>query len=124
MCLFQEHAEMLSLLGFDIAPFGVDTIVVNGVPEGYSAEAGKVQTMIGDLLLILAEDHNALPEMIIANLAARFAKLGSLSGDPVTNPVEAQRLIDSLFACENAEYTHSGRRIVAMISTEDIEKKF
>ena len=124
MCLFQEHAEMLSLLGFDIAPFGVDTIVVNGVPEGYSAEAGKVQTMIGDLLLILAEDHNALPEMMIANLSARFAKLGSLSGDPVTNPVEAQRLIDSLFACENAEYTHSGRRIVAMISTEDIEKKF
>ena len=124
MCLFHEHAEMLSLLGFDIAPFGVDTIVVNGVPEGYSAEAGKVQTMIGDLLLILAEDHNALPEMMIANLSARFAKLGSLSGDPVTNPVEAQRLIDSLFACENAEYTHSGRRIVAMISTEDIEKKF
>ena len=124
MCLFQEHAEMLSLLGFDIAPFGVDTIVVNGVPEGYSAEAGKVQTMIGDLLLILAEDHNALPEMMIANLSARFAKLGSLSGDPVTNPVEAQRLIDSLFACENAEYTHSGRRIVAMISADDIEKKF
>ena len=124
MCLFQEHAEMLSLLGFDIAPFGVDTVVVNGVPEGYSAEAGKVQTMIGDLLLILAEDHNALPEMMIANLSARFAKLGSLSGDPVTNPVEAQRLIDSLFACENAEYTQSGRRIVAMISTEDIEKKF
>ena len=124
MCLFQEHSQMLSLLGFDIAPFGVDTIVVNGVPEGYSAEAGKVQTMIGDLLLILAEDHNALPEMMIANLSARFAKLGSLSGDPVTNPVEAQRLIDSLFACENAEYTQSGRRIVAMISTEDIEKKF
>jgi DNA mismatch repair protein MutL len=124
MCLFSEHAVMLESLGFDIAPFGTDTIVVNGVPEGYSAEAGKVQTMIGDLLLILAEDHNALPEMMIANLSARFAKLGSLSGDPVTNPVEAQRLIDSLFACENAEYTQSGRRIVAMISTEDIEKKF
>lgn len=124
MCLFQEHADMLTLLGFDIAPFGVDTIVINGVPEGYSAEAGKVQTMIGDLLLILAEDHNALPEMMVANMSARFAKLGSLSGDPVTNPVEAQRLIDSLFACENAEYTQSGRRIVAMISAEDIDKKF
>ena len=69
MCLFAEHSQMLESLGFDISPFGTDTIVVNGVPEGYSAEAGKVQTMIGDLLLILSEDYNALPEMMIATMA-------------------------------------------------------
>ena len=124
ICLFEEHSQLLSGLGFDIAPFGTDTIVVNGVPEGYSAEAGKVQTMIGDLLLILSEDHSALPEMMIANLAARFARLGSLSGDPVTNPSEAQRLIDQLFACENPEYTSSGRRIVSIMSTDEIDRKF
>ena len=75
MCLFQEHAEMLASLGFDIAPFGPDTIVVNGVPEGYSAEAGKVMSMVSDLLLVLAEDHSALPEMMVSNMAARLAKL-------------------------------------------------
>ena len=124
MYLFQEHADLLSALGFDIAPFGTDTIVVNGVPEGYSAEAGKVQTMIGDLLLILSEDSNALPEMMIANMAARFAKLGSLSGDSVTNPAEAQRLIDSLFECENTEYTSAGKRIMTILPMEDIDKRF
>ena len=124
MCLFEEHSQMLAALGFDIAPFGVDTIVVNGVPEGYSAEAGKVQTMICDLLLILAEDYNALPEMMMANMASRFAKLGSLSSDQLTNPAEAQRLVDSLFASENPEYTSSGRRIVSILSMDDIEKKF
>ena len=124
MCLISEHSQMLADLGFDIAPFGTDTLVVNGVPEGYSAEAGKVQTMIGDLLLILAEDHTALPEMMTANMASRFARLGALSGDPVTNPVEAQRLIDTLFACENAEYTSTGRRIMSLIPVEEIDKKF
>ena len=124
MCLFEEHSQMLSALGFDIAPFGVDTIVVNGVPEGYSAEAGKVQTMIGDLLLILAEDHNALPEMMMSNMASRFARLGSFSADQLTNPSEAQRLIDSLFASENPEFTSSGRRIVSILSMDDIDKKF
>ena len=124
MCLFEEHSQMLSALGFDIAPFGVDTIVVNGVPEGYSAEAGKVQTMIGDLLLILAEDHNALPEMMMSNMASRFARLGSFSADQLTNPAEAQRLIDSLFASENPEFTSSGRRIVSILSMDDIDKKF
>ena len=124
MCLFAEHSQTLSNLGFDMSPFGTDTIVVNGVPEGYSAEAGKVETMVGDLLLILAEDHNALPEMLVANMASKFAKLGSLSGDDLTNPVQAQRLIDQLFACENPEYTVSGRKIISLMSVEEIDKKF
>ncbi len=124
MYIFNEYSELLTGLGFDIAPFGVDTIVVNGVPEGYSAEAGKVQTMIGDLLLILSEDHSALPEMMTANMASHFARLGALSGDPVTNPMEAQRLIDELFACENAEYTSTGRRVMSLIPIDEIDKKF
>ena len=124
MCLFAEHAQTLADLGFDISPFGTDTIVVNGVPEGYSAEAGKVQTMIGDLLLILSEDYNALPEMLVANMASKFAKLGSLSGDSLTNPAQAQRLIDQLFACENPEYTASGRKTMTLMSVEEIDKKF
>ena len=124
MCLFAEHAQTLASLGFDISPFGTDTIVVNGVPEGYSAEAGKVQTMIGDLLLILYEDYNALPEMVTANMASKFAALGARNCDCLTNPAEAQRLIDSLLACENPEYTSAGRRVIALVPTEEIEKKF
>ena len=124
MCLFGEYSQLLTSLGFDIAPFGTDTIVVNGVPEGYSAEAGKVQTMIGDLLLILSEDHSALEEMMTATLAGRLARLGALSGDSVTNPTEAQRLIDSLFACGNPEYTAGGRRIISIVSMDELDKRF
>ena len=124
MCLFEEHSQMLTSLGFDIAPFGTDTIVVNGVPEGYSAEAGKIQAMVSDLLLILAEDHSALSEMMTANMASSLARLGSLSGDSVTNPVEAQRLIDQLLACDNAEFTSTGRRIITIVPVDEIDKKF
>ena len=61
---------------------------------------------------------------LAANMAAKFAHLGSLSGESVTNPAEAQRLIDQLFACENAEYTSTGRRIMSLIPIEEIDKKF
>ena len=124
MCLFEEYSQMLSALGFDIAPFGTDTVVVNGVPEGYSAEAGKVQTMIGDLLLVLSEDHSALEEMMVSDIAGRLARIGAFNGDGIANPAEAQRLIDSLFACENAEYTSSGKRIISIVSVEEIDKRF
>jgi DNA mismatch repair protein MutL len=124
MCLFEEHSNMLAALGFDIAPFGMDTIVVNGVPEGYSAEAGKVQSMVSDLLLVLSEDYSALPEMMTANMAARLARLGAFNGDSVTNPAQAQRLIDSLLSCENAEYTSAGKKIISIVPIEDIDKRF
>ena len=124
MYLFEEHSESLLALGFDIAPFGMDTIVVNGVPEGYSVEAGKVQTMVGDLLLVLAEDNSALPEMMTANMASRMARLGALSADNITNPTEAQRLIDSLFECENTEYTSAGKRIMTILPMEDLDRRF
>ena len=124
MCLIEEHSQILSALGFDISPFGVDTIVVNGVPEGYSAESGKVQSMVGDLLLVLSEDHSALPEMMTANMAARMARIGAFNSDSVTNPAEAQRLMDTLLACENAEYTSTGKRIISIVPVEEIDKRF
>ena len=124
MCLIEEHSLMLSSLGFDITPFGTDTVVVNGVPEGYSVEAGKVQTMVGDLLLILSEDYAALPEMMMANMASRFARLGALNTEEITSPVEAQRLIDALLTSENAEYTSSGKRIISIVPFDEIDKRF
>ena len=124
MLVFQEHSEMLSSLGFDIRPFGNDTIVVNGVPEGYSAEPGKVQTMVADLLSVLSDAHSLLPGTVASAMAERFAKLGAAGQDAITSPIEAQRLIDRLFSCSNAEYTSSGHRTMTIIQTEDLDKRF
>ena len=122
--LFEEHAELLARLGFDIAPFGTDTVVVNGVPEGYSCESGKVEQLVGDLVYVLSEDSQALPEMMQQRLAEKFATLGASHADPLTSPTEAQRLVDTLFASENAEFTPGGRRIVSLVPLTDIDKKF
>ena len=122
--LFEENAGLLGALGFDIAPFGNDTVVVNGVPEGYSCESGKVERLVGDLVYILSEDRDALPEMMQQRLAEKFAALGASHADPLTSPTEAQRLIDTLFASGNAELTPGGRRIVSIVALGDIDKRF
>ena len=122
--LFDEHAQMLASVGFDITPFGTDTVVVNGVPQGYSCEPGKVQQMVQDILLILSDETSGVPEVVRAALASKFATLGSVNAEPPRNAAEAQSLIDTLFACENAELTASGKKITAVLSAEDIEKRF
>ncbi len=122
--VFDAHGEELRKLGFDITPFGNDTVVVNGVPEGFSNEAGKVQTMVGDLLLILSDDSADLPGVLESKKAQAFATLGAASGEDLSSPVEAQRLLDALFSCDNAEFTTGGRRIITRIPISDIDKKF
>ena len=122
--LFQEHVEMLQQLGFDIAPFGGDTVVVNGVPEGFDAAPGKVETLVGDLLLILQDNHAALPGVMEQASAQKFALLGAAGGGKLLSPLEAQRLVDSLLQRPNPEFTASGRRIIALVSADEIEKRF
>lgn len=122
--LFDSQAEMLASLGFDISPFGTDTVVVNGVPEGYSCESGKVEKMVDDLLLVLSEDHTSLESSMQSALASKFALLGATSAQGVSSAFEAQRLIDALFACENAEFTPGGRKILSIIPIEEIDRKF
>ena len=122
--VFDGNADLLASLGFDIVPFGTDTIVVNGVPEGYSSEPGKVEVMVGDLLLILSENHNALPEMMESALAAKFAALGAAGGEPVSSPLEARRLYDALMASANPEFTSGGKRIISILPTDELDKRF
>lgn len=120
-----EHAELLKKLGFDITPFGPDTVVVNGVPEGYSAEPGKAETLVNDLLLVLADDQGAaLPGVMEQALAQKFAVLGASSGARLSSPQEAQRLVDSLLQSENPEFTAAGKRILSIVSADDLEKRF
>ncbi len=122
--VFDENADLLASLGFDLAPFGTDTVVVNGVPEGYSTEPGKVDVMVHDILLILSENRSALPEMMAATMAERFAVLGASGSDPVTSPLEARRLFDALMASENPEFTSSGKRILSILTAAEMDKRF
>ena len=122
--LFDEHAALLTSLGFDISPFGTDTIVVSGVPEGYSCDAAAVEKMVSDLLLLLSEGPDSVSAAMKNSLAEKFALLGAMSSANVRNPFEAQHLLDSLFACGNPEFTSNGRRILSLLPINELDKKF
>ena len=122
--VFDENAALLRKLGFDIDAFGTDSVVVNGVPEGYSTEPGKVQTMVGDILLILSEGHASLPDMMEQAMAQKFAVLGASGGEKLSSVTEAQRLLDALLSSSNPEFTSTGRRIISILPLDEIEKRF
>ena len=123
--LFEDNSDLLSRMGFDIAPFSADTIVVNAVPEGYGADEMSVRGTVADLLQVLSEGgHNVLPEMMQSATARKFAEIGAARYSEIKTPAEATRLLDDLFACSSADLTPSGKRITCIVPIEDLEKRF
>ena len=122
--VIDEHADLLARIGFDIKPCGEDAISVEGVPEGYSSSPGDVQSAVEELTDILSQQGGALQEIMNQRLAGKIAASGAAGAEKIGTPLQAQRLIDTLFECDNAETTADGRRTVNIISTEDIDKLF
>ena len=122
--VFDEHSGLLKSLGFDIDPFGNDTIVINGMPEGFKVDQSSVEAAMADVLMILTEDHAALSGMMESSLAEKFARMGAAEGGDVETPAQARKLMDTLFSTSNPEFTSGGKRIMTVMSSEDVEKKF
>lgn len=122
--VIEGHRGLLENLGFDIHKEDESRISVSGVPEGYSCEAGKVETLVRELVYILSEEGNSLQEIMNQRLAEKIAATSIIGADPVESSFEAQRIIDTLFASDNAEFTSNGRRIISIVSIGDIDKMF
>lgn len=122
--VLEGHADLLSRLGFDIRYENGGTVSVEGVPEGYSCEQGKVEVLLRELVNILSEETDSLQEIMNQRLAERIAATSLTGADSVRSPLEAQTLIDTLFASDNAEFTSNGRRIITIVSVGDIDKMF
>lgn len=122
--IFDEHSALLRSLGFDIAPFGNDTIVVNGMPEGFLVDQNSVEEAMAEVLIALSDNHTALPGMMESAMAEKFAKMAASEGKPIETVSAAKSLMDSLFACSNSEYTSNGRKIMTIMTIDDIEKRF
>lgn len=120
----EANSEVLKGFGFDIAPFGTDSVVVNAIPAGYSSEEGRVETMVGDLLLLLQDNHSIISELVRSDMAGKLAVLGASGYDGVRNADEAQRLVDALMASTNPEFTAAGRKTMLIIPADELDRKF
>lgn len=122
--VIEANSEVLKGFGFDIAPFGSDFVVVNAIPAGYSSEEGRVETMVGDLLLLLQDNHSIISELVRSDMAGKLAVLGASGYDGVRNADEAQRLVDALMASTNPEFTAAGRKTMVIIPADELDRKF
>lgn len=124
LALLEDNSEALKNLGFDISPFGTDTVVVNGVPEGLSSDPSDIEALIADVLVSVEDRKSSFSEILESETAEKLARAASMRGRNLTGAQQAQKLIDTLFGCENSEYTSNGRKIMTILPIDEIDKKF
>jgi len=120
VCL--EMIGQLEELGFDIRDFGNNSVVVHGFPADMSP------TSAGIKLEMMIEQYKSLQGEIKAGTSERIARAASRASaidyGKHFSDLEMQDLIDQLFACNNPNYSPSGKLIVKIIELEELDNHF
>lgn len=117
--LLNEVLPDLVRIGFDIAPFGQNTFVIQGVPS--SLTSGEEKSLVDDVLELLRNEASNAVEHRSEKMLAHVAKRFSRNIVAIQQLENQQALIDELFACTQPEYTPNGKKIFTMIRKEELD---
>lgn len=122
MLLLLELNDDLKKLGFDIVPFGKDTVVIQGVPADLS-DLNSVEVLHG-----LLENYklNNLDVKLDKgeNICRALAKNTSIKYGKELQPEEMRLLMEHLFACSEYALSPDGKPVFSRIDMFEIEKLF
>jgi len=123
-----EHSTLLSVkddlyqLGFDIEDFGGNTVVINGMPaESAHLDANEI---IDKFLHALQHGNADLQTKAKENVACSLAKASAIGYQQNLSQQEMQGLFDNLFACATPNYTPDGKKIISILHSDELEKRF
>lgn len=122
MELVKELMNDFKSMGFDLAEFGKNTIVINGTPA--DAIDGSPQELLEDLLEQFKYNVENYKLDKRENLAQSLARGLAIKAGKSLSSEEMISLIDELFACEIPYFAPNGKPAIITFTLEEIAKKF
>ncbi len=120
--LLADILKEMRLLGFDIETFGKNTFVVNGLPADFSDQ--DINDTIERLLESYKKNQLEASFEKKTNLIRSLAKNVAARTELKLTEEAMQALAGQLFACSMPDTSPSGKKILFILSNEEIEKKF
>lgn len=118
--LITEMKEDLALMGIDIGELGQNTIVINSCPA--SIECTDLKELVESLIEEYKNTQQKTGSSVTKLVAASLAKAASAGFDKNLYTEEMQQLVDELFACENPNYSPTGKKLLSIVRMADLEK--
>ena len=109
-------------IGFQLDDLGGGSFAINGVPAGL--EGLNIINLVQEMISTAHEKGVSVKEDINKSLATSLAHNAAIPAGQVLSNQEMEALINDLFACENVNYTPSGKVIIAVLKQQDIESRF
>ena len=120
--LFKEIMPELKKLGFSIAENDDTTFEMDGIPADISNL--DYQKVMEHLLEQYKHYNTEFKLTKRENLALSLAKFASIKAGQKLTVEEMKGLLDQLFACENPNFSPSGKPIFVTYGLEDLNKQF
>jgi DNA mismatch repair protein MutL len=121
--MIESWQDTLSDIGFEIAPFGGNTISVRSVPAmGKRLESpGAVHDILKDLFLRgKVSPASTNRDEILKLLACK----GSIKSGKKLAMTEMQKLLDELYQCQNPLTCPHGRPVIIVMDQGHLERLF
>jgi DNA mismatch repair protein MutL len=121
--LMESWNEKLSEIGFEIAPFGGDTISVRSVPAlgKWLESAEAIHDILSDLFAVGKVGQGSINRDEILRL---LACKGSIKSGKELGMAEMQRLLEELYECQNPLTCPHGRPVAVTIDQNQLERLF
>lgn len=116
----QKILSEMQTMGFELSNMGGGSYAVNGVPAGI--EGLNISVLVGDMVASTLEDSRSMSEEIDKALALSLARNAAIPHGQVLGNEEMENLVNELFACNNVNYTPTGKTILTILKQLDIEK--
>lgn len=117
----EENASRILQLGFDIQKSDEGGYILCGIPHGFSEEMENIDKITDSLLSKLAEAGSNFGAELREQIAVTLSGAGAGCRIGELNNMEAQALVDALFACREPMISPSGRPCVNMLTIDEIE---
>ena len=106
----------------DVAPFGKNTMIVNGTPADISK--GQEQEILEGILENFKQNEQDLKLEKRENLARSLAKNAGIQYGTVLAFEESEQLIQDLFRCEHPGYTPAGKPTYTQMDSSRLSDLF
>lgn len=120
--ILMEIINDMQLLGFDIEDAGNYSIKVNGLPADSSNQ--EPEQIIDKFINEYLNSEIDLKTRAKEKIAQSLAKASAISSSQALTIEEMGELVDLLFACSMPNFSPFGKKIISILKTEEIEKRF